>query len=97
MKSNSKFCYPKCHDFRCTQRATSFRGKTTWCQLTNEACIIANCNYAACKNRQLLEKGVCGKSIKRKTKDDIRPEDLFRDEIQVRGKLSKKLGEKNIF
>jgi hypothetical protein len=50
-----------------------------------------------CHKRQLLDNGVCGLSIKRKTKDEIRPEDMFRDEIPVKGKLAKKTGEKTIF
>jgi hypothetical protein len=50
-----------------------------------------------CQKRQLLENGVCGLTVKRKTQDDLRPEDMFRDEIRVRGKLAKKTGEKSIF
>jgi len=50
-----------------------------------------------CYKRQLLDDGVCGFSIKRRTREDIRPEDIFRDEIKVRGKLMRKIGEKRIF
>jgi hypothetical protein len=50
-----------------------------------------------CHKRQLLDSGVCGLTVKRKTRDDTRPEDMFRDEIRVRGKLAKKTGEKSIF
>jgi len=50
-----------------------------------------------CYKRQLLDSGVCGFSIKRRTQEDSGPEDIFRDEIKVRGKLMRKTGEKRIF
>ncbi len=36
-------------------------------------------------------------SVKRKTREDYRPEDMMDDEIRVRGKLMRKTGEKTIF
>ena len=50
-----------------------------------------------CHKRQLLDDGVCGLTIKRRTNDRSRPEDMFQDEIRIRGKLAKKTGEKSIF
>jgi hypothetical protein len=50
-----------------------------------------------CHRRQLLDSGVCGKTVKRKTRDEDRPEDIFDDEIKVRGKLMRKTGERTIF
>lgn len=50
-----------------------------------------------CYKRQLLDNGVCGFSIKRRTKEDVGPEDIYRDEIKVKGKLMRKTGEKRIF
>jgi hypothetical protein len=50
-----------------------------------------------CQKRQLMENGQCGLTIKRRTHDDIRPEDMFKDEIRIRGKLARKTGEKSIF
>jgi len=50
-----------------------------------------------CHKRQLLESGICGLTVKRKTRDDSLPEEMFQDEIPVRGKLAKKTGEKSIF
>ncbi len=50
-----------------------------------------------CRRRQLLENGVCGKTIKRKTREDTRPEDFIDEEIRVRGKLMRKTGERTIF
>jgi hypothetical protein len=44
-----------------------------------------------------MENGACGLTIKRKTQDNIRPEDMFKEEIRIRGKLARKTGEKSIF
>jgi len=50
-----------------------------------------------CSKRQLLDNGVCGLSMKRRTQEDTRPEEYLRDEIKVSGKLMRKTGEKRIF
>jgi hypothetical protein len=50
-----------------------------------------------CVKRQLLDNGVCGLTVKRKTRDDLRPEDILTDEIKPRGKLARKIGERSIF
>jgi hypothetical protein len=95
--ANVENCYPKCRTFKCTKRALTFRGKTSWCNWTSEPCDPKGCTYAMCYKRQLLENGVCGLTVKRKTRDTSRPEDMFKDEIPIRGKLAKKTGEKSIF
>ncbi len=95
--AQGKLCFPKCRDFNCTKRALSFRQGQAWCEWTNEPCEPKNCSYAMCRRRQLLENGVCGKTIKRKTREDTRPEDFIDEEIRVRGKLMRKTGERTIF
>jgi hypothetical protein len=50
-----------------------------------------------CSKRQLLDNGICGFSIKRKTQESIEPEEILQDEIEIRGKLFRKMGEKRIF
>ena len=95
--SESNLCYPKCRDFKCIKRALTFRGKTSWCNWTSEPCDPKGCTYAVCVKRQLLDNGVCGLTIKRRTKDDLRPEDVFKDEIKPKGKLARKVGERSIF
>ena len=95
--SDAKSCNPKCHDFKCNKRSLTFRGKNAWCNLTNEPCKPGGCVYATCYKRQLLDDGKCGLTIKRKTREETRPEDMFTDEIRVRGKLARKTGEKSIF
>jgi len=72
-------------------------GREAWCTWTSDPCEPKSCNYAICPKRQLLDNGVCGLSIKRKTQESTRPEDIFRDEIKVKGKLMRKTGEKRIF
>lgn len=95
--SQVKICFPQCRDFKCTKKALRKKGRTTWCSWTDEPCDPKNCNYAMCYKRQLLDNGVCGFSIKRKTREGVEPEDVFREEIKVRGKLARKIGEKKIF
>lgn len=92
-----KKCFPKCRDFNCTKRALRFRGRQPWCEWTSEPCNLKSCTYAMCNRRQLLENGVCGKTVKRKTREDIAPEDVFDEEIRVKGKLMRKTGERTIF
>jgi len=95
--SKTTQCFPSCRDFKCTKRSLQIRGKQAWCEWTSEECSPKNCNYATCFRRQLLDQGVCGKSIKRQTQEDYDPDDLFQDEIRVRGKLMRKTGERSIF
>lgn len=95
--SGAQDCYSRCREFKCTNRALSFRGKTSWCNWTNEPCEPKGCTYAVCLKRQLLDNGVCGLTIKRKTRDDIEPEDMKVTEIPLRGKLAKKIGDRTIF
>ncbi len=73
------------------------KGREAWCEWPCDECAPKGCNYAICYRRQLLETGVCGKTIKRRTREEDAPDDLFQDEIQVRGKLMRKTGERTIF
>jgi len=72
-------------------------GRSAWCDWTSDPCEPKSCSYAICFKRQLLDGGVCGFSIKRRTREDTGPEEVFREEIKVRGKLMRKVGEKRIF
>lgn len=92
-----KNCYSKCRDFKCNKRALTFRGKKGWCNWINEPCSPKGCTYAMCFKRQLLEDGVCGLSVRRRTKEDIQPEDILKDEFRIRAKIAKKTGERSIF
>jgi hypothetical protein len=92
-----KQCDPTCRDFKCTKRSLRIKGKQAWCEWTSEECNPKICTYATCFRRQLLDDGVCGKSLKRRTREDYGPDDLFQEEIKVRGKLLRKTGERTIF
>lgn len=94
--SVTKFCFPKCRFFRCGKRAVTFRGGTAWCTWADERCNVANCTYALCIKRRLLNNGICGEAIKRRTVER-KPEEEFTPMIRVRGKTIKKLRDKEIF
>jgi len=49
-----------------------------------------------CITRRLLPNGICGESLKRKTAER-RPEDESIQMIKVRGKVYRKIGEREIF
>lgn len=74
-----------------------YQGRNAWCDWTSEPCDVKSCNFAMCYKRQLLDNGVCGMSIKRRTQEDIEPEEFIPQEIRVKGKIVRKLGEKNVF
>jgi hypothetical protein len=62
-----------------------------------EPCDLQKCTYAVCRIRQLLDDGICGKSLKRKTREDSRPEDFYDEVIRVKGKVMRKMGDRDIF
>lgn len=55
-----------------------------------------NCNYAMCMIRRLLPGGICGETLKRKTVEKG-PEEEAVPSIKVRGKIFRKIGEREIF
>jgi len=50
-----------------------------------------------CYKRQLLDNGICGFTIKRKTREDSEPETFKIPEVRARGKLAKKVGDRSIY
>lgn len=95
--SEPKPCDSRCRDFTCTKRAMSFRGKVTWCQWTEAECVPTKCTYAVCYKRQLLDNGICGFTIKRRTQEDSDPENFRLPEVRAKGKLAKKVGDRSIY
>jgi hypothetical protein len=73
-----------------------FRGNNVWCRWTEEECEVANCTYAICTKRRLLPRGICGETVKRKT-IEIEPEKSLIPSVRLKGKVFRKLGEKEIF
>jgi hypothetical protein len=96
MLSKVKKCVPTCELFRCGKNAIVPRGDRVWCRWTEEECQVANCSYATCIKRRLLTNGVCGETVKRKTVE-IEPEEVAIRAVKLRGKVLRKIGEKEIF
>ncbi|MEM2875410.1 MAG: hypothetical protein QXL67_00425 [Candidatus Bathyarchaeia archaeon] len=96
MLSAVKNCSPKCKFFKCGRHALNFHGSTPWCSWADERCDLANCAYALCVKRKLLNNGVCGEAIRRRTVER-KPEEELTPVLRVRGKTIKKLGDRNLF
>ncbi|NIR86679.1 hypothetical protein GWO13_03575 [Candidatus Bathyarchaeota archaeon] len=64
--------------------------------MTEEECEIENCTYAMCARRRLLPGGICGETVKRKTRE-TEPEEAIIPVVKLRGKVARKIGEKEIF
>jgi len=91
-----EFCSPKCKLFRCGKNAILYRGNKVWCRWTEEECEVSNCSYATCVKRRLLTNGICGETVKRKT-TEREPEEAVGPTVKLRGKVFRKIGEKEIF
>ncbi|UCB60448.1 MAG: hypothetical protein JSW72_10205 [Candidatus Bathyarchaeota archaeon] len=91
-----KYCSPRCSLFKCGKLAATPRGKDVWCRWTDERCNVANCNFATCVKRRLLPQGTCGETIKRKTTEK-RMDEIVGPPVRLRGKVLRKVGEKEIF
>lgn len=96
MLSEVKKCSPTCELFRCGKNAIVYRGNKIWCRWTEEECEVANCSYATCIKRRLLPKGICGETVKRKTVE-VEPEEVTVPTVKLKGKVLRKVGEKEIF
>lgn len=94
--TEAKKCFPSCKFFRCGKKAIVYRGNTVWCRWTEEECDVSNCTYAMCMRRRLLPGGICGETVKRKTKE-TEPEEAMIPVVKLRGKALRKIGEKEIF
>ncbi|MBS7639759.1 MAG: hypothetical protein QW804_05620 [Candidatus Bathyarchaeia archaeon] len=94
--SEARKCFPKCNRFKCGRNYLIFRGGTPWCRWTDEQCSPVNCNYAVCLGRRLLPGGICGETVKRKTIERS-PEEEIMPSVKVRGKIFRKIGEKELF
>jgi len=94
--TEAKKCFPSCKVFRCGKNAIVYRGNTVWCRWTEEECEISNCTYAMCARRRLLPGGICGETVKRKT-TETEPEEATIPAVKLRGKVLRKIGEKEIF
>lgn len=94
--SGAQKCDPQCRDFNCSRRNLRLQSGRPWCEWTSEPCEPKSCTYALCQRRQLLENGICGKTMKRRTREDSGPEDFIEDEILVKGKPMRRFKDRDM-
>jgi hypothetical protein len=64
--------------------------------LAEDACDVVDCQYAMCRKRRLLPRGICGETVKRQTTE--KPiEEIIGPTVKLRGRALRKIGEKEIF
>lgn len=92
-----KRCEPDCEFFQCEQRAMMKKGGKVLCRWGEDECRGPSCNYAKCIRGRMLANGLCGLTIRRRTRG-VEEEEI--DEIQgvrIRGRLSSRLREKELY
>jgi len=89
LSTEPRKCEPDCPFFVCKQRALTKRGSSSYCRWVDDLCNVKSCAYASCAKYVLLPDGLCGRSIKRKTKEAL---EIPLGEEDFESRLSKKLG-----
>lgn len=98
LSQSTKHCYSLCQFFQCGQRALDLKGKRAFCRWVGDKCAGDTCNYVICTRSRLLPNGICGMTIKRKTKEEeFEPELLEEHELNVKGKLRKRFKNTDFF
>jgi hypothetical protein len=49
-----------------------------------------------CLKRRLLPRGICGETVKRKTVDK-EPEEVVKPAVKLRGKILRKIGDREVY
>ncbi|MCJ7770739.1 hypothetical protein MUP37_04080 [Candidatus Bathyarchaeota archaeon] len=62
-------------------------GRRVYCRWADDDCSGPSCNYAICLQRRLVSGGQCGLTIRRKTGEEIAPENADKIDVKVKGKL----------
>ncbi|MBO3802291.1 MAG: hypothetical protein JTT11_00205 [Candidatus Brockarchaeota archaeon] len=65
------------------------KGRESYCRWVDDACDVKSCAYAFCMKYVLLPDGLCGRTVKRKTKEAL---EIPLEEEDVESRLGKKLG-----
>jgi len=92
-----KRCSPSCEFFRCGQKVMERRGKEVYCRFVDDACEGPNCQYAICVRNRLLPNNICSLTVKKTKKTpDIPPEEAIQG-VRVKGKLSQRLREEELY
>lgn len=93
MEEEPKRCYPACDTFRCGQKALTRMERRIYCRWADDDCSGPECNYALCLQRRLVTGGICGLTIRRKTKEELAPEATPEMNVRVKGKLLRRFRE----
>ena len=93
MAEEPKPCYPACDSFKCGQRALTQMGQRIYCRWADDDCSGPRCNYALCLQKRLLAGGICGLTVRRKTKEELAPEATPGVSVLVKGKLLRRFRE----
>lgn len=87
-EKKDQYCVFYCKFFRCQRRALIYRGNRGICGLTTDICTPTKCIYASCViNRYIAPQGLCGLSIKRKTRDIVPKKMVELPENRFKGKI----------
>ena len=97
MIQGRKRCDPICEFFECKQKALSRNRNLVFCKWGEDECQGPSCNYASCIKGRLLANGLCGLAIRRRTRDLDEGELEAVQGIEVKGKLSQRLGDREVF
>jgi hypothetical protein len=81
-------CDPQCRFFNCKQRAIIRRGKESYCRWVDDECDVKACAYASCMRSVLLPDGLCGMTVKRRTREEL---EVPPEEEDLGMRLKKKL------
>jgi hypothetical protein len=97
LSNEVKRCSPRCEFFRCGQKALINQRGGIYCRWADDYCRGASCNYAICARGRLLQNGICGLTIKRKTSENRKPEEIEEDiKIRLKGKALRRLGKEGL-
>jgi len=68
-------------------------GQRIYCRWADDDCSGPRCNYALCLQKRLLAGGICGLTVRRKTKEELAPEATPGVSVLVKGKLLRRFRE----
>jgi hypothetical protein len=72
------------------------RGRTVYCRFADDECEGPQCTYAICIRNRMLPNNLCGLTIKKDKKTEELPLETVQG-FKVKGKLSHRLGEEELY
>jgi len=85
MSTEPTKCDPQCRFFICKHKALIRRGKESYCRWVDDICDVKTCAYSSCMRSILLPDGLCGMTVKRRTRDELEVP-LEEEDIGIRTK-----------